>query len=359
MTQRIVSISASLIIIVVAFFAWKYWGGESNSTNKRPEPVVTVTTNLAKLTPWQSSLSAVAVLRAAKGINLSSQVAGLVDSVPVEAGQVVQQGTTLVEIKHNVEAAQLKNYQAKYKLAHLNYERQRTLYVKANTAKSEVDIKLAELQEAQASVEEQQAIIARKVLLAPFSGTIGTHELVKGQYITAGQSLLSLQSLDELYVDFTLPEQYAHLLTVGQDVIVSTLSPTPVIREGKLSAINVIANTQTHNIEIQAKIANPEHDILPGMAAEVKVLLPQQAQVISIPIIAIEYSLHGNSVYVVKPNKDKKLSVSPRYIKIGAKQADRVSIIDGLEAGEQIVTSGQLKLHNGSLIKIDNKQRLP
>ncbi len=353
-----------VIGIVLVVGGWMYWHAKRTQSAKMAamaEPVATVTTETTQWRAWQSQLTAVGTLRAIQGVDISSQVAGEIKDVYFTPGQVVAAGDVLLELDSDVEQAQLANGQAALKLAELSYQRQALLYKRANTARAELDVKQAELQEAKARVQELLAVIARKTMRAPFAGTLGIAYLTQGQYVTPGIALVSLEALDELYVDFTLPEQYLQQVSVGQVLQVNSVAAQPMMQQGKIVGINVKADLETHNIKIRGQIPNLQHEFLPGMAVNVAILLPTQDQVISLPTTAIVYSLHGDSVYVVEPDKDnpQQLRVQSRYVTVGEQQADRVLITHGLTAGQEVVTSGQIKLHPRSAVTIDNQQRLP
>jgi membrane fusion protein, multidrug efflux system len=263
----------------------------------------------------------------------------------------------------SVEQSELENNQAKLKLAQLSYDRDQTLLKRNATSQSVVDSDLANLQQAQAGVDEAKAHISQKTITAPFSGKIGIRQINLGQYVAAGTTMVTLQSLDPLYVRFNLPEQYVADLYLQQPVSVTingdeTSGQTV---QGVVTAINSAVDQSTRNILVQATIPNPTQTLYPGMFALVKVSLPAKNNVLVLPQTAVTYSLHGDSVFVIKPEGKKKrpiLHAYREYIKVGERRDNEVSIVSGIQPGDQIATSGQIKLQNGTRVAIDNSVEL-
>lgn len=322
-------------------------------------PAVTVSASTAKAITWQSYLTSIGTLVAINGVDITSEVAGTVKEIHFESGQFVKQGDLLVLLDTHLEDAQLKNDQAQLTLAQLNYDRELTLTKKNVASQAALDTTRAKLTEAQASLEATQAKIRQKTITAPFNGKIGIRQINIGEYISPGHPMVTLQSLDPLYVQFNLPEQYLPALYLQQPVEIIINQHTNKTIKGTITAINSKVDQITRNVLVQATLPNPAMTLYPGMFASVKIWLKQQKNVITLPQTAISYSLHGDSVFLIQEDKKSKkhhpiLRVSRGYVKVGERREGEVAILEGVKAGDQVVTAGQLKLQNGTPVVIDN-----
>lgn len=327
-------------------------------------PPATISTAKVKAETWKPSISAVGSLAAINGVQVTTQQAGMVEQINFQSGQLVKKGESLIQLDDSEDLQDLKNFRAQLKLANITFERQKKLYKYGAVATSGLDQAKAGLEQAEAQANKTQIIIDKKNIKAPFAGKAGILLVNLGQYINVGTPVVSLQALDPLYVNFSLPEQNLSKLYVGQPVAFTIEAHGNKVFEGKITAINSEVNSQTRNVLIQATVANPKLELYPGMFANVQVKLPQQQNVIVVPQTAITYNLYGDSVYVVEQNgTDKKtgkpiLKAVTKYVTVGEKFDDSVIILKGLNAGEEVVTSGQLKLHNGSEVVINNSVEL-
>lgn len=338
-----------------ALFAWGF-------SHYVPPPVY-ISSSVAKATTWQSYLVSVGTLKAVNGVDVSAEVSGKVTDIRFKSGEYVNKGDVLILLDTSIEQAQLKNDTAKLKLKQINYDRDIILLKKNVVSQARVDSDLAELQETQADTEATQARINQKTITAPFSGYIGIRLVNLGEFVQAGTAMVTLQSLDPLYVQFNLPEQYSRDLYLQQPVDVTiNLSGGQSIR-GAVTAINSKVDQATRNILVEATIPNKNAVLLPGMFAMVNVWLRAQNNVIALPETAISYSLHGDSVFIIKQEgKDKHhqpiLKAYRQYVSVGERRGNQASITKGIKAGDQVVTSGQLKLQNGTHVAIDNSVEL-
>ena len=326
-------------------------------------PAVTISAVTATTKNWQSYLNSVGTLTAVNGVDISSEVPGIVREIRFTSGQLVKQGDVLVLLDTTVEDAQLKDSEAQLKLSQLSYTRSRTLSSKSYVAQADLDAATAKLQQAEAGVQAIQAKIKQKTITAPFDGKIGIRQIDIGEYVSAGTAMVTLQSLDPLYVRFNLPEQYVKDIYFQQpvDVIVNFAGGKPI--SGLVTAINSKVDQATRNILVQGTIPNKDMQLYPGMFAAIKVWLRAEKNVVILPQTAISYSLHGDSVYVIKADgKDQDgkpvLHAYRQYVKVGERRGADAAILEGVKAGEQIVTSGQLKLQNGTHVVIDNSVEL-
>lgn len=326
------------------------------------EPPVTVSSTVATSKTWQSYLNAVGTLNAINGVDLSSEVSGTVKEIKFNSGQFVKKGDVIILLDTSIQEADLKSSQAEAQLAKINYDREKTLFGKNASSQAALDKRLADLLQAQARVENVQAQIMEKTITAPFDGRLGIRQINLGQYISPGINMVTLQSLDPLYVMFNLPEQYLSELYINQDIDVNVNFGAGKTVKGKISAINSKVDQATRNVLIQATIPNENYQLYPGMYGSVKIWLKERKNTIAVPQTAISYSLSGDYVFLIKnESKDEKkplLRVYRQYVKVGERRGDEAAILEGLQAGDQIVSSGQLKLQNGSRVVINNSVEL-
>src|SRR5690606_10710018 len=309
-------------------------------------------------------LAAIGTLKAYRGVELTAEVGGTVKSVQFESGQQVEAGQPIIELDSAVEQASLATAEATLGLARVEFERGRNLVARQAISKSEFDRLSAELQKANASVAQLRATLDRKRILAPFPGTIGIRQVDVGAYLSPGTAIATLQDLSTLYVDFFLPEQNAPLLAVGQPVELSVAAFPDERFPGKISAINPKVETTTRNLQVRAELANPEGKLLPGMFANLQVLLPDPQERVVVPETAVSFTLYANSIDVVvdqpedAENKaavqegEPRLAVQRRFVQTGERRDGLVVVLDGIQPGEKVVTAGQLKLDDGTPVRI-------
>lgn len=358
-----------LIIVGIVFgliFTWYFVkkGLFAYFVSHYTPPPVTVSSNVATTKNWQSYITSVGTITAVNGVDLSAETAGIVKEIHFDSGQFVKKGDLLVLLDSSVEQAQLKDNEAQLKLAEQNYTRNKSLLAKNAISQADIDKLSTQLQQAQAGVEQIQARIKQKTIVAPFSGKIGIRLIDLGQFVSAGTAIASLQSMDPLYVQFNIPEQYISELYLQQAVELNVNLGNGAVIMGNISAINSKVDQATRNILIQATIPNKGMQLYPGMYSFVKVLLREHKNVVVLPQTAISYSLHGDSVFIIKEEKKEKSDEKPilkayrQYIKVGERRDNEVSILEGVKSGQQVVSSGQLKLQNGTNVVIDNRVEL-
>lgn len=331
-----------------------------------PRPVPAVAVAEAKTENWQARISAIGTFRAVQGIDVSPQVGGVVRSINFESGQDVEKGQLLVQIDDSVEQADLKSNLATLRNAELALERQRQLIAGGSTATAQVDAALATRDSAAAAADRTRALIAQKALAAPFSGRLGLRKIDAGQYIQPGTSIVTLQQLDPIDVDFPVAEQDISRLSVGQAVEISVDAYEGKIFNGKVTSIDARVSIEARTILVRAQVANPDRLLRPGMFANVMLLVGAGVDVVTLPRTSITYSLYGDTLYVVKPAPaapgsaqaapapaDQSMIAERRVVKVGDARGDRVSILDGVAAGERVITEGQLKLQPNARVRID------
>lgn len=330
-----------------------------------PKPTA-VSAEAAVVEKWPPKLAAIGSLRAFQGIDIAPQVAGVVRALHFTSSDEVAAGAPLIDLDDSIDQADLKNGQAQLKNAELALERQQTLVVGGSTAKAQVDTAIAARDSAAATVDRSRAVIAQKAITAPFSGRLGIIKVDIGQFLPVGTSVVTLQQLDPVYVDFQTPEQSLGALSVGQAANMTLDAFPGQTFDGKIKAIDARVSADTRNILVRAEFPNANHKLLPGMFANLDVTVGAAKDVVTLPRTAIVYSLYGDNIFVVKPappkageaqaaTPDQKpaLIVERRFVRVGAARGERVSIDEGVTPGEQVVTSGQIKLQPNSMVTID------
>ncbi|WKW32104.1 efflux RND transporter periplasmic adaptor subunit [Pseudomonas viridiflava] len=329
-----------------------------------PKPPVSVAVVNAVELPWQSRLPAIGTLKAVQGVDLSLEIAGTVKALLFESGQKVRVGQPLLQLDSDVERALLGTAEADLGLAQVEHGRGSRLVGDQAISRGDFDKLAAQLKKAGATVAQLKASLAKKQILAPFSGTIGIRQVDVGDYLASGTVIATLQDLSSLYVDFHVPEQALPKLSVGQRVQVSVSAYPGQSFDATISAINPRVDESTRNVLIRATQPNPDGRLLPGMFVDLQVILPSAPSQIVVPESAITYSLYGNSVYVVvarqteagkpesNPRDEPQLTVERRFVKTGEHREGNVVILEGLKAGDQVVSGGQLKLDNGAHVAI-------
>jgi membrane fusion protein (multidrug efflux system) len=334
-------------------------------------PPATVTAEAARKEKWIEQLPAIGTLISSHGVDITSQVAGIVTEVYLESGADAERGSKLVQLDIAVELADLASAKATLQEAEVAYQRQADLIAKRVTSEANLDTARAKRDTATAAVNRIEAVIAQKAINAPVTGRLGIRKVERGQYVSPGMTLVTLQQLDPIRVDFPMPEQIIGKLRVGQDLELTVDAFPNEIFKGKIESLDARVAQDTRTLLVRGSLPNPKRKLLPGMFANVTVLAGEPRDVTTVPRTAVTYSLYGDSVYVVKslpaePSKDAKtdtaagpkLVAERRFVRTGEAREDRVAITFGVAAGEQVVTTGQLKLNPGAAIRIDDTQPL-
>jgi membrane fusion protein (multidrug efflux system) len=370
MTRRF-TIAALLVAVLVGGLAYfnyvlKPTMIKAAISQMRPPPV-TVTAEPARADKWGERLASIGTLIAYQGVDVASQVAGVVTEIVLESGEQVKEGGKLIQLDIAVEIADLASAKATLQEAEVAYQRQVELMEKRVTSEANLDAARAKRDTAFAAVKRIEAIIAQKSILAPFAGRLGIRKVNKGQFVSPGLALVSLQALDPIRVDFPMPEQQIGKLKDGQTIELTVDALPGKVFRGRIETLDARVAQDTRTLLVRGTLANKEGVLLPGMFANVTVLAGDPVDVVTVPRTAVTFSLYGNSVYVVKeaPTKDAAPPSQPagrervaerRFVRTGAERDDRVAITSGLKAGEEVVTTGQLKLNPGASILVDNAQ---
>ena len=321
-----------------------------------PQPVNTA---VVQGESWQSLLTSVGSLEAVQGVMVTAELSGKVVHIAFEPGTMVQAGDLLVQQDTSSEKAQLRGAQASLDLAKVNLERFSKLLTDGAIAQSQYDDAAAKFKENAAQVDNIRAIIAKKTIRAPFAGRLGIRLVNLGQTLNEGDEIVSLQSLDPIFANFSLPQQQLSQIQLGLRVQVTTDALPGQIIEGEVTAINPQVNSSTRNIKIQATVANSQEHLRPGMFVKVAVVLPVEEKVLAIPATAILYAPYGDSVFVVEEKKSEKDDqagkiVRQQFVRLGDHRGDFVSVVSGLKEGETVVSTGAFKLRNGQAVVVDN-----
>jgi membrane fusion protein (multidrug efflux system) len=319
----------------------------------------TVSTFTAAYQEWQPKIEAVGSLHAIEGVEVSPEVTGIVSAIHFEQGQDIKQGTVLVELVADNDIARLHTLQAAASLAKTTYERDKEQFEFKAVSQQQLDADKASLAQADASVAEQQALVNKKFIRALFSGRTGVRLVSVGQYLNAGTPVVSLQKLDPIYLDFSVPQQSISIVKVGQKVTATTDAYPGEVFSGKVSVINPEVDSATLNVKVRAELSNPRHQLLPGMYATVDISSGKPERHITLPQTAVTYNPYGNIVFLVEQqgvdDKGKaKLVAKQVFVTTGDTRGDQVAILKGLKEGDTVVSAGQVKLHNGSPVAVNN-----
>lgn len=317
------------------------------------EPPAAVATSEVQSESWQPALSAVGSLVAINDVSVTNEVPGKVARILFESGQLIEKGEPLLQLDAEVDRAELRGLQAELQLAEVQYNRAAKLVKERTLSQSDFDEAKARLESARANMASKQATIDKKTIRAPFTGSLGIREVDLGEFLAAGSAIVPLQSLDPIYVDYTLPERYLASLSVDQTVELTVQAYPDHTYTGRIEALNPGIDPGTRSVHIRAILDNPNALLRPGMFAEVRTLLPRQDNVLTVPQQAITYAPYGNSVFVVI-EKDGQKVVQRRQVRTGSTRDGRVEILEGLEQGDEIVVSGQNKLRNDQPIQVNN-----
>jgi membrane fusion protein, multidrug efflux system len=340
---------------------------------KMKPPAATVTAERAGTKEWIDRVQSIGTLIAIQGVEVSPEVAGIVKDYYFESGNDVAKGDKLVALDTSVEEADLVKNRAVLLEANADLKRQASLVKRAIVSQAVVDTTTSKRDSAAASVQRMEAVIAQKNITAPFAGRLGLRRVEKGQYVKAGDPLVWLQSLDPIWIDFPVSEGDLGKLKIGAPIELGVNAYPGQVFKGEIEAFDARVAQDTRTLMVRGRLPNADHKLLPGMFANVAVLEGRPKELVTVPRTAVTYGLYGDSVWVVKegpPAPEKTASVGEvevpapqltaerRFVRVGPSKEDQVAILEGVKAGEQVITSGQLKLHPDAAIKIDNSRPL-
>jgi membrane fusion protein (multidrug efflux system) len=324
-------------------------------------PPEAVTTIVAQQEEWPATLSVIGTTAAVQGVTVSADLPGTVERVEFDSGQAVRAGQVLAVLDTRQERAQLAAIDAQREFAQLTFDRMQGLLNERVISRSEFDRATAEHRQTDAQAGEIRAVIERKTIRAPFSGILGIRQVNLGQYLAGGDPLVTLQSLDPIYVNFGIPQQSASQVSVGRVVRITSGDAAGAEWRARVTAMDSLVDEATRNIQVQATLSNPGGKLRPGMFVRTEVALGPSQQVVALPASAISYAPYGDSVFVVAQltSEDGKpyRGVQQRFVKLGPARGDQVAVLSGVKPGDEVATSGLFKLRNGAAVQINNTVR--
>jgi membrane fusion protein (multidrug efflux system) len=352
----VVIAAGALLAAIVILNTWKSnYVAQLRLKNSAPPQTVSVAS--VRFTDWQPEVSAVGSMRAVRGVDVTTEVTGLVRTLRFKSGDEVRTGQVLVELNADAEIAQQHALEAAADLSSTVYERDKEQYDAQAISKAQLDADAADLKNKRAQAAAQAALVAKKVLRAPFAGRLGITTVNPGQYLNTGDKVVSLQAVDPIYVDFKLPQQQLAVIANGQSVNLTTDAYPGVKFVGKINAIDPRVDSSTRNFQAEATIPNPEQKLLPGMFTRVAVIAGDSKKYLTLPQTAITYNPYGATVFLAQRKaggSDKDLIAQQSFVTLGATRGDQVAVLRGVSEGDLVVTSGQLKLINGAPLIVDN-----
>jgi membrane fusion protein (multidrug efflux system) len=327
--------------------------------SKIPQPPAVVTTINAQFADWQPSVSAVGSMKAVRGVDVTTEVGGIVRTVALKPGLDVSAGDLLVQLNADADIAQLHSLEATANLAATVLKRDKAQLKVNAVSQAQVDSDDADLKAKRAAAEQQRALVAKKTIRAPFAGRIGITNVNPGQYLNPGDKIATLQTFDPIYIDFNVPQAQLEAIATGQAVSVTAAGLPKQTFSGKVSAIDAKFDPATRNVTVEATIGNPKQKLMPGMFARAVVESGAKQHYLTVPQTAVTYNPYGTTVFIAVHKKNEQgkdvLTAQQTFIQTGPTRGDQVAIVSGVKEGDVIVTSGQMKLKNGSPLKVDNR----
>ena len=360
MAKRMILMLVGVAVLLggLGFIKFKQIQSAVQASAFQPPPEA-VTSIVAHREQWPATLSVIGTMEAVHGVTVSADLPGQVERIDFESGKSVQVGDVLVELDTRQERAQLASLEAQRDLARVSFDRAQQLVDEGVISRVEYDQATSQRKASEANVAEIQATIQRKTIRAPFSGILGIRQVNLGQYLSAGQAIVSLQALSPIYVNFGVPQQTLSQMVIGHTVRVAKEDLPNAAFSGRVTAVDSVVNEATRNIQIQATLSNPEGKLRPGMFVQVEVPLGAARSVIALPASAINYAPYGDSVFVITDLKDPSgktyRGVQQQFVKVEGSHGDQVAIISGINPGDEVVTSGVFKLRNGAAVQVNNK----
>ncbi|KEF30758.1 MAG: efflux RND transporter periplasmic adaptor subunit [Gammaproteobacteria bacterium] len=351
--SRFVIVIIFLGIVLGGIFGYKiYQFGQFQKQMSQPQPPAQISATRATTEQWTPSIKAVGSIEAVNGIEIANEVAGVVEEINFESGDRVKQGDVLIRIDSAIDEAALRTRRAEAQLAQQEFKRVSDLLPKRAVSQSQYDEAKANYDAAKARVNEAEAQLSKKIIRAPFDGTLGIRMVDQGEYIATGTSIVEVNMLDPIYVDYTLSEKNLPNVATGYPVAVTVAAVPDQQFEGSVSAINTSVNPETRTVRIRATLENPKGLLRPGMFATIQTQQPQDNEVVTVPRTAVSFNTYGDFVFVVADNDEGQQVVNRRTIVSGETRNGRVAVMSGLEAGETVVAKGLLRLRAGQSVVI-------
>jgi membrane fusion protein, multidrug efflux system len=358
MRRRLIIVLLSAGLLLAALVGFNLFKAHmiKQFMSQNSAPPQTVTTMTAEFSDWQPEVTSVGSLRAVRGVDVTTEVAGLVRSLKFQSGDEAKSGVVLVELNADSDIAQLHSLEAAADLSQTTYTRDKVQFEAQAISQAQLDSDAADLKNRRAQAEAQAALVAKKTLRAPFAGKLGITTVNPGQYLNPGDKVVTLQSIDPIFVDFRLPQQQLARISVGQTLRVTTDAFPGQNFEGKVTAIDPRVDPATRNFQVEASVNNSTRRLLPGMFARAAVLAGSVQRYLTLPQTAITYNPYGATVFVaLKPPKGTTLVAQQVFVTVSNTRGDQAAVVAGIKQGDTVVTSGSLKLKNGTPLVVDNK----
>ena len=357
MRRRLVFVLSGAIILLALLVGFNLWKAQfvAKLRAQNAAPPQTVSTMIAEFSDWQPEVTSVGSLRAFRGVDVTTELSGLVQSVNFKSGEDARAGAVLVQLISDSDVAQLHALQAAADLAQTTYNRDKVQFDAQAISQATLDTDAADLKNKRAQAEAQAALVAKKTLRAPFAGRLGITTLNPGQYLNPGDKVVTLQAIDPILVDFRIPQGQLARIAVGQTVHVTTDAFPNQVFEGKVTAIDPRVDPASRNFQVEASVNNSSRKLLPGMFARVAVESGEKQHFLTLPQTAITYNPYGATVFVALKAKDgQSLTAQQVFVTVGGTRGDQAAVTSGVKQGDQVVTTGQLKLKNGTPLEVDN-----
>lgn len=347
-------------VVLGGIFGYKFYQfGQMGEMLSKPQPPAEISATMARTESWTPAIKAVGSIKAINGIEVANEVPGVIASINFESGDTVKQGDILIRLNTAIDEAAVRTRRAESQLAKQEFKRISDLLPKRAVSQSQYDESKANFDAAQARVNEAEAQLSKKVIRAPFDGTLGIRMVDQGEYIATGTPIVEVNMLNPIYVDYTLSEK--NLASVARDYsVIANVAAVPEQQfEGKVSAINTSVNPETRTVRVRATLENPDNLLRPGMFATIRTKQPKDEAVVTVPRTAISYNTYGDFVFIVEENDEGDLIVSRRSVKTGKTRDTQVAITSGLETDEQVVSKGLLRLRAGQKVVIQDDEEQP
>jgi len=360
MTKRMIIMLVAVGVLFGGLFGFKaFLGGViKKSISAQGVPPQTVSTAKAQFTEWQGEFQAVGTLRAVRGADVAPELSGVITAIHFQSGQAVAAGAPLVQLNAESDLARLQSLAAAADLAQANYERDKKQLEFQAVSQAVVETDAATLKSARAQVAEQQALLNKKLVRAPFEGRLGIRAVDVGQYVNAGAKLVTLQALDPVYVDFYAPQKSLGKIALKQKIVLTTDAFQGQQFPGEVSSIDPKVDPATRNVQVRATVRNPKQALLPGMFATVVLASGGPQRFLTLPQTAVSYNPYGDTVFVVEESKGKDEKVAlvaqQKFVTTGETRGDQVAILSGIKEGDTVVTAGQIKLRSGFPVIVNN-----
>jgi membrane fusion protein (multidrug efflux system) len=360
MAKRMI-VMLSLVVLIVAglgFVKFKQIQTAIAQGAAFQPPPEAITTIVASAQPWPETQSAIGTVASVQGVIVSADLAGTVDRILFESGRTVEAGAVLVELDTRQERAQLAAAEAQSELATLNFRRMKDLLSEKVISRAEFDRGSAEQKAADARAGEIRAAIQRKTIRSPFAGILGIRQVNVGQYLSSGDPVVTVQALDPIYVNFGVPQQVVGQIRRGHEVRITAEERPGVAFTGRVTALDSVVNEATRNVTVQTTLANPNGILRPGMFVQTEVMVGSGKSTVTLPASAVNYAPFGDSVFIVTtmkmPDGKEYRGVKQQFVKLGATRGDQVAVLSGVNAGDEVATSGVFKLRTGAAVHVDN-----